>query len=94
MTDESHGTSRAVYTINEGEKGAVSAIRFEGNNAFSDRMLRKQMKTKGKTLISFFDKSGRLDETQLQQDLDSDPRMVPEPRLHRRRDQGGAAGAR
>src|SRR5438309_8952731 len=29
------------------------------------------MKTKGKTLISFFDKSGRLEETQLQQDLDS-----------------------
>src|SRR6266403_2100223 len=29
------------------------------------------MKTKGKTLISFFVKFGRLDETQLQQDLDS-----------------------
>ena len=28
------------------------------------------MKTKGKTLISFLDKSGRLDETQFQQDLD------------------------
>jgi hypothetical protein len=28
------------------------------------------MKTRGKTLISFVDKSGRLDETQLQQDLD------------------------
>ena len=29
------------------------------------------MKTKGKTLYSFFDKSGRLDETQFQQDLDN-----------------------
>ena len=29
------------------------------------------MKTKGKTFISFLDKSGRLDETQLQQDLDA-----------------------
>ena len=28
------------------------------------------MKTKGKTLDSFFDKSGRLDETQFQEDLD------------------------
>ena len=28
------------------------------------------MKTKGKTLVSFFDKSGRLDETQFQEDLD------------------------
>ena len=38
---------------------------------FSDRVLRKQMKTRGKTIISMFDKSGRLDEVQLQQDLDA-----------------------
>src|SRR5947199_383736 len=69
--DEKRGTSRVVYTINEGVKGAVRRIRFEGNEHFSKRVLRKQMKTKGKTLISFFDKSGRLDESQLQQDLDS-----------------------
>src|SRR5438552_10176879 len=69
--DEKRGTSRVVYTINEGVKGAVRRIRFEGNEHFSERVLRKQMKTKGKTLISFFDKSGRLEETQLQQDLDS-----------------------
>ena len=70
-TDESRGTARAVYTINEGEKGAVRAIAFEGNVKFSDRVLRRQMKTKAKTFISFFDKSGRLDQAQLQQDLDS-----------------------
>jgi outer membrane protein insertion porin family len=69
--DEKCGTSRVIYTINEGVKGAIRAIRFEGNAHFSDRVLRKQMKTRGKTLISFLDKSGRLDETQLQQDLDS-----------------------
>src|SRR5205823_765552 len=33
--------------------------------------LRKQMKTRGKTMVSFIDKSGRLDEVQLQQDLDA-----------------------
>ncbi|HEY2714326.1 MAG TPA: outer membrane protein assembly factor BamA [Chthoniobacterales bacterium] len=71
VTDEVHGTARAVYTVNEGEKGAVRAIRFEGNKHFSDRTLRHQMKTKAKTLISFLDKSGRLDKAQLQQDLDS-----------------------
>jgi outer membrane protein insertion porin family len=69
--DASRGTARVVFTVNEGIKGAISKIRFEGNAHFSDRVLRKQMKTKGKTLISLFDKSGRLDETQLQQDLDS-----------------------
>ena len=69
--DESRGTARVIYTITEGVKGAVSRIHFEGNEHFSDRLLRKQMKTKGKTMISFVDKSGRLDEVQLQQDLDS-----------------------
>jgi len=69
--DEKRGTARVVYTINEGVKGAVSRIHFEGNEHFRESVLRKQMKTRGKTLISFFDKSGRLDEAQLQQDLDS-----------------------
>lgn len=69
--DASRGTARAIYTINEGVKGAVKQIEFEGNQHFSDRILRKQMKTRGKTMISFVDKSGRLDEVQLQQDLDS-----------------------
>jgi outer membrane protein insertion porin family len=68
-TDETRGTSRVIYTINEGEKGTISGIRFEGNTKFGDRILRKQMKTKGRTLYSFIDKSGRLDETQLEQDI-------------------------
>jgi len=69
--DEGRGTARVIYTITEGVKGAVSRIHFEGNQHFSERILRKQMKTRGKTMISFVDKSGRLDEAQLQQDLDS-----------------------
>src|SRR5450432_1395012 len=71
VTDEAHGTARAVYTIKEGAKGAVREVRFEGNKTFSDRALRHEMKTRAKTMISFFDKSGRLDQAQLQQDLDS-----------------------
>lgn len=70
-TDEERGTSRVVFTIVEGTKGAVHAIQFDGNTKFSDRILRKQMKTKGKTLYSFIDKSGRLDETQLEQDVNA-----------------------
>ena len=68
--DESKGTARVIYTVNEGAKGAVKQIAFQGNEHFSDRVLRKQMKTKRKTVIAFIDKSGRLDEVQLQQDLD------------------------
>ncbi len=69
--DEKRGTARVVYTITEGVKGPLRRIQFEGNEHFSDTVLRKHMKTKGKTLYAFFDKSGRLDEAQLQQDLDS-----------------------
>src|SRR5437773_6651794 len=54
--DESRGTARVIYTVNEGVKGAVRRIRFEGNEHFSERILRKQMKTRGKTMISFIDK--------------------------------------
>src|SRR6184192_4092266 len=68
--DEKRGTSRVVYTVNEGVRGAVRAIHFEGNAHFSEKVLRKQMKTRGKTLVYFLDKSGRFDEVQLEQDLD------------------------
>src|SRR6266567_3269601 len=68
--DEKRGTARVVFTVNEGVKGAVSQIRFEGNVHISQKVLRKQMKTRGQTLIHFMDKSGRLDEVQLEQDLD------------------------
>src|SRR5215469_4712484 len=68
--DEKRGTARVVFTVNEGVKGAVSQVRFEGNAHFSQRVLRKQMKTRGRTPIYFLDKTGRLDEVQLQQDLD------------------------
>src|SRR5207253_9967906 len=49
-------------------EGAVGRIRSEGNRHFSEGVLRKQMKTRGKTLLYFLDKSGRLDEVQLEQD--------------------------
>ena len=68
--DEKRGTARVIFTVNEGVKGAVRAIHFEGNAHFSEKVLRKQMKTRGRTPIYFVDKSGRLDEVQLEQDLD------------------------
>jgi outer membrane protein insertion porin family len=68
--DQKRGTSRVTYTVTEGARGAVRQINFEGNTHFSARVLRKQMKTRGRTPIYFVDKSGRLDEAQLQQDLD------------------------
>src|SRR5437763_7132913 len=68
--DEKRGTARVVFTVNEGVRGAISQVRFEGNAHISDRTLRKQMKTRGRSLIYFVDKTGRLDEVQLEQDMD------------------------
>ncbi len=68
--DQKRGTARAVFTVTEGVKGAISQIRFEGNAHISQKALRKEMKTRGRTLIYFMDKTGRLDEVQLEQDLD------------------------
>jgi outer membrane protein insertion porin family len=68
--DEKRGTARVVFTVNEGVKGAISQIRFEGNAHIKSATLRKQMKTRGRTIIYFMDKTGRLDEVQLEQDMD------------------------
>src|SRR5213596_2933681 len=68
--DEKRGTARVVFTVTEGVRGAISQVRFEGNAHISQKVLRKQMKTRGRTLIYFMDKTGRLDEVQLEQDLD------------------------
>jgi outer membrane protein insertion porin family len=68
--DEKRGTARVIFTVTEGVRGAISQIRFEGNAHVSQKILRKQMKTRGRTLIYFVDKTGRLDEVQLEQDLD------------------------
>ncbi len=69
--DESHGTARVIVSVDEGVKGAVKRVEFEGNQHFSEKVLRKQMKVRGQTMFAFIDKSGRLDEVQLQQDLDA-----------------------
>ena len=68
--DEKRGTARVVFTVTEGVKGAISQINFEGNAHIKTAILRKQMKTRGRSLIYFVDKTGRLDEVQLEQDLD------------------------
>src|SRR5437870_8454621 len=69
--DEKQGAGRVRFAVKEAATGAVAESRCEGNANFSAWRLRKEMKTKRKTIVSFLDKSGRLDEAQLQQDLDS-----------------------
>lgn len=68
--NETAGTAAVTFTINEGGKSSLRRVIFEGNVAVRTGELRKAMKgTRGKTLYSFLDKSGRLDDVKLQEDL-------------------------
>ncbi len=70
--DDATNTSTVTFTVTEGPKGTVQSVNFEGNQHVSTRSLRFAMKnTRGKTIISFIDKSGRLDTNKLHEDLDS-----------------------
>lgn len=70
--DEAAGRATVSFTVNEGGKSSLSRVVFVGNQHVSTRELRKAMKgTRGKTLISIFDKSGKLENTTLREDLES-----------------------
>ena len=72
VLDDKTNTSTVTFTITEGPKGSLQVVRFEGNQHVSTRQLRFTMKgTRGKTIISFIDKTGRLDNNKLHEDLDS-----------------------
>lgn len=66
--DDRTGKATVVYNVVEGGKMTIADIDFEGNEAFSDRALRKQIKTKTQNIFSFVTKAGRLDNEQLRQD--------------------------
>lgn len=56
-----------VFQISESARSKVRKVTFEGNSVFSDRKLRKTIKTRYKWLAHFFN-TGFLDETELQAD--------------------------
>ncbi|MCK5203876.1 MAG: outer membrane protein assembly factor BamA, partial [Desulfobacterales bacterium] len=57
------------YIIEEGEKFKIEKIEFEGNKAFSDKELKRQMATSEESLLSWFTEAGDLDEDNLEQDV-------------------------
>ena len=70
--DERAGNGVVTFAVNEGARGVLNAVRFEGNEHIKSSKLRQTMKgTRGKTLISFITKDGRLDQTKLHEDLDA-----------------------
>jgi len=56
-----------IYRVREGERVAITAIRFDGNNSFTPKLLRPNIKTETRSLL----KSGPLDENRLRDDVTS-----------------------
>jgi outer membrane protein insertion porin family len=65
------GLSDLIFVIDEGSKNEIRKIRFEGNYAFTDPELRKEMKVKEKGWFSWLTKSGRFESAELDTDLDA-----------------------
>ncbi len=65
------GLSDLIFVIDEGSKNEIRHIRFEGNNAFTDPELRKEMKVKEKGWFSWLTKSGQFESDQLDSDLNA-----------------------
>ena len=57
-----------IFEINESDVVSVSKITFIGNNVFSSRELRKEMKTKTSNLLRFFSSSDNYDPDRLEYD--------------------------
>jgi outer membrane protein insertion porin family len=57
------------FHIKEGEKVRIKHIIFEGNSAFSDKELNKEMKTSKKGFLAWFTGSGELKREDLNEDI-------------------------
>jgi outer membrane protein insertion porin family len=70
VTQGENGRSNVVFNINEGEKTGISAINFEGNNAYSDGKLRDQMTTSESNWLSWLKSSDIYDADRVNADME------------------------
>jgi outer membrane protein insertion porin family len=63
------GFSSVVYKIDEGARGIIHDIRFEGNSAISARKLRSKLKSKEHHFWNLWGKKGKLNNQDLQDDI-------------------------
>lgn len=68
--DDETGLAEVNFDIEEGGDVRIAKIIFEGNTAFKDRKLRKQLETKRKDWTSLLTGRGRYDEKKFKSDLD------------------------
>ena len=67
--DEQTGYAVVNYDVDEGGKVRIDEIFFEGNEAFSDKKLLKQLETNKHGWLSWLTGSGRFDEKKFKEDL-------------------------
>lgn len=70
------GFVRVVYTITEGGRNIINAIRFEGVTALSAKQLRDKMKLHVKHFYNLWGKAGKLDNEVLQSDVRAIERAI------------------
>jgi len=68
-TNEERGTARVTFAISEGRKAVVKKIRFVGNFYLKPKQIRKVMKTKETNILGFVTGAGRLNNQQLNEDV-------------------------
>jgi outer membrane protein insertion porin family len=67
--NEDRGTARVTFAISEGQQSVVKTIRFVGNSVLTSKRLRKEMKTKENNILGFVTGAGRLNNQQLDGDV-------------------------
>lgn len=58
-----------IYNIKENKPLKIKLIKFTGNSAFSDKQLRKKIRTKEKGIFSLISGSGKLEDEKLNTDI-------------------------
>jgi outer membrane protein insertion porin family len=67
--NEERGTATVTFAISEGHKAVVKTIRFVGNTVLKSSRLRREMKTKQNNILGFLTGAGRLNNQQLDSDV-------------------------
>ncbi|MCB1277189.1 outer membrane protein assembly factor BamA [Prosthecobacter sp.] len=63
------GFSSVIFKIDEGARGIIHDIRFEGNTAIKSRVLRGKIKSKEHHVWNLWGKKGKLNNQDLQEDI-------------------------
>ncbi len=63
------GFSSVLFKIEEGARGLIGEIRFEGNHAITSRNLKSKIKSKERTFYRLWGKAGKLDNQTLIDDV-------------------------